>query len=207
MSCSRLPILSALLAAGVLSGCAVAPEPLVAYPGPNKTAEAMQQDDAACRQQAAAPAAPSAPAATVSGTTPATATPAAAPATGAAATPAPALPEDLYLQCMASRGNTVAAAPVARYPAYYTDPFYAGYGPGLWGDPLWYGYYGAPFYAWGGSWGLGLGWGWGGVYRAGWRGPGYWHGRGGYWRGGPGRGFGHGGFGGPRGFGGRGGRH
>ncbi|MBP0492086.1 hypothetical protein [Roseomonas indoligenes] len=199
MSRSRLPILSALLCAGALSGCAVVPEPLVAYPGPNKTAEAMQQDDAACRQQAATPA----PAST---TAPATTVPAATPSPA----PATASPEASYFECMAARGNTVAAAP-ARYPAYYAPPAYAEYGPGWWGDPLWYGYYGAPFYAWGGGLGLGLGWGWGGAYRAGWRGPGYYgYGRGpGYWRGGPGRfgGFHHGGFGGSRGFGGRGGRH
>ena len=109
------PFTPTVLLALALAGCAATgptPVPLVAYPGPGKTAEAAGQDDEACHREAAAPA-------TI---TPATITPAnsgvpGGKAAGEAATgpapPGPAgsiLPGEVYLRCMEARGNILAPA-------------------------------------------------------------------------------------------------
>lgn len=151
----------ALLGVLGLTGCAVVPEPapLLAYPGPGKTAEAMQGDDAACQAEAG----------TAATRTPAPVT--SAPAAGATqlppADPASTLPrtspEEAYLACMRGRGNVVAPAPPTRvaYPTYYAP--YAYGVPYAYGAPYAYGGYApfAPYYPFYGpypfAFGLGVG--------------------------------------------------
>jgi hypothetical protein len=186
------PLSLTLFAPLILAACAIAPPPPVpftAYPGPGRTPEAFRQDDTACRQQSgtAAPQATPQSAAQPGGTA----------AQGEAATvaipghvlvsePQQAAQAEAYLQCMATRGNTVApiagaAGPLPIPYAAYPYPY-----PGVWADPFAYSHYGSP---WGWSVGPRLGW-YGGL---GWYGSRRWYGgyRGGWhggYRGGGGRG-------------------
>ncbi len=157
-----------LLLAG-LSGCVVAPLPqaplpLVAVPGPAKTAAAFQQDDTACRAEAASPSTsgPSAPASAAPGQP-------SAPAQGDQSQDAAMAASGVYLHCMESRNNVVQPIAVARPAVYGYYPYYGpygGYGPYPWlydgYYPGFYGVYG--FY--GGYYGWRGGYGWhGGGYR------------------------------------------
>jgi hypothetical protein len=129
-----------LLTAGVLlagmTGCTIVPPPpppqplLVAYPGPGKDPGLFQQDDAFCKQASTTPPAPQA----------------GAPGTPPGAEPAPGTvpqltPGQVFLRCMAARGNTIQPLPQAAPPpvyAYYAPyPVYGVYGgayPWLYGD-------------------------------------------------------------------------
>jgi hypothetical protein len=176
----------AVLVLGGLSGCVVAPLPqaplpLVAVPGPAKSAAEFQQDDVACRTAAASSHPPAAPAA--------------APAQPGQPAPQGQAQADqsqtdaasavgIYLHCMESHNNVVQPlVPIppliyAGYAGYGYAPFYGpydGYGPYPWLYDGYPGFYGAYF-------GVGYGWrggyGYGGGYRGGEYGGGF-HGGGG----------------------------
>jgi hypothetical protein len=155
----------ALLLSG-LSGCVVAPLPqrplpLVAVPGPAKTAAEFQQDDVACRAAAAPAPGPgsAAPAQTSPSATPSPAQPGQSQddAAGAAGT---------YLHCMESHNNVVQPLLPAR-PLVYAAYAPYGYFPGLYGPYDGYGvypwlydgsygaYFGGGFYGWRGGYGGG----------------------------------------------------
>ena len=149
---------AALLLAG-LSGCVVAPLPqaplpLVAVPGSAKTAAAFQQDDTACRAEAASPAAPAAPGQP------------SAPAQGGQSQDEAASAGGVYLHCMEARNNVVQPIAVARPAVYGYYPYYGpygGYGPYPWlydgYYPGFYGIYGfyGGYYGWHGGYGYGYG--------------------------------------------------
>nr|WP_294519250.1 hypothetical protein [uncultured Rhodopila sp.] len=171
-----------LVAASVASGCATVPPsgPLfVVTPGSGHDQAVFQQDSEICQQHAAA--------GTGYGTPP---TP--------AASAAPANPQawiasedQSFLQCMAARGDVVAAAPAAYAAGYpgYTYGFAYPYGyfdayPVFAGGLFFGGFgYGGRHY---GHWHYHGGWGHGGWGHAGW-------GHGGWGHGGYGHAGGHGG--------------
>ena len=156
---------------------------LSVLPGKSKSLAAFQQDNAICQQHAVTHTgyndlAPS------STTNPSNGTGPNGSATATAIDPEP--PDSAgYLQCMASRGNTV--QPEGTYAALpYPYGFSYGYADAF-GYPVGYGYP-YPFYD-GGFYG---GFGWGGRYGGGWGRRSYGHG--GFARGGYGHGdFAHGG--------------
>ena len=191
---------SGLVTLGValaLAGCATPTESAFSVlPGVGKDQAAFQQDMAVCQQHAVAHTgynAPPPPAAAGS----ATGSPG-GPANAAQAGGAPPFDVTGYLQCMASRGDTVQAQP---------DVYAAGIDPELYpypdGYPYPYGYdYPYPFYDGGLAVGFGFGsgrfyhrrfgpagWGHGGWGHGGW-GHGGW-GHGGWGHGGGGHGGGH----------------
>lgn len=125
-------------------------------PGPGKDQAAFQQDMLVCQQHAVAHTGYNAPVPTA--------------AAGAAANPVDTVapggtqPFDAtgYLQCMASRGDTVQAQPTAYAAGIYPDGYSYPYGyPYAYGYPTGYGLPG-PFYDGGLYGGLGLGFGFGG---------------------------------------------
>ncbi len=128
-----------LAGAGALTACVAIPatpypQPLAAFPGPNKTSAVFAQDDVACRGLAAAPQTPVATGSVTNN------------AGAAAVTPAPVqpTPASVYFACMTSHGNVIAAAPspvsayYAQYAAISPYPYgvysYGGYYPGLFAD-------------------------------------------------------------------------
>jgi hypothetical protein len=129
-----------------MAGCTIVPLPpppqpmLVAYPGPGKDPGLFQQDDSFCKTASVSPPAPP-------------------PGSGAApyqgVDPAPGTmplltPGQVYLRCMAARGNTIQPLPQAAPP-----PLYAYYAP----YPV-YGVYGGSYpWLYGGYFGFGLGYG------------------------------------------------
>lgn len=155
-----------LVVSGALSGCVVVPrEPpppplLVAYPGQGKTEAAFRADDVVCQAEAAAGRV-NALVAVRSG---------AAPMVAAAEDLATLPPGQVFLRCMAVRGNVVqpvlASAPVTvvyrSYPAY---PVYAGFGDYY---PWVYGGYGGFGYT-RGYYGYAFRGGYGGYRGGGWR--------------------------------------
>ncbi len=191
-----------------LTGCYVPPPPppqvpLVAIPGPSKTQAQFQQDDAACRTAAAAPAsAPQANSFTngssavnnVAGQA-SSANPSTSPLTGSAGQLQPTgdqmPPGAVYLRCMVSRANIVqplATQPPPLYAFYPQYPIYVGFGdtyPWLYDGFGYGGFYGG-FY--GGYRGYRGGYGYGGFRDGGFRDGGF---GGGGFRGGDG--FGRGG--------------
>ena len=128
--------LGLIVVVGVLSGCVqvppVPPAMLVAYPGQGRTEAVFRTDDAACQGEAArwgaAAGAPVAAGEAVEGLS----------------------PGQVYLRCMAMRGNVVqpmvASMPAAVvYRSYLAYPVYSGFGdysPWLYGGYGGFGYYG-----------------------------------------------------------------
>ena len=184
-----------------LSGCVdaapavLSPAPLVAVPGPTKTAEEFQQDDLACRAVVAEPPhdlkkAPTALQPAADGSPPGKDTNA---PIRMEASPQPVVqPGVAYLRCMGSRYNIVEPLSVSQTVTYGSYPAYPVYGGSTDYYPWLYdGYYGG-FYN---GFCCGVGFGFGrGFYGHGFYGGGY-GGRGYY-----GRGFGGGGFRGAGGY-------
>ena len=189
----------------LLGACAASSGPAFSVlPGPGKDAAAFGQDQRVCQQHAVAHTGYDAPV-----------PPAAGAAGGLGASAAPGVPFDStgYLQCMASRGDTVQAQPSTYAAGIYPDDYPYAY---QYGYPYAYQYgfpaepgYPYPFYNGALYGGLGLGFGFGGgrfyhgPFHHGWfHDGGFEHhvfehggfGHGGFghgWHGG----FGHGGFG------------
>jgi hypothetical protein len=126
-----------------MAGCTIVPPPpppqplLVAYPGAGKDPGLFQQDDAFCKTASASPPGPppGAPVGTPPGAEP-------APGTVPQLTPG-----QVYLRCMAARGNVIQPLPQAAPPplyAYYAPyPVYGVYGgsyPWLYGDYFAFGF-------------------------------------------------------------------
>lgn len=198
---------SVILLAG-LSGCVdtnsveSAPAPLVAVPGPTKTAEQFQQDDLACRAAAAAPPPElkQAPTPLQPASKPGSATPDPNAPVRLEASQQPATPPDVtYLRCMGSHYNIVQPLSVSQTVTYGYYPTYPVYGGSTDYNPWLYDGFDGGYY---GGYCCGLGFGFGGFYGGGYYGRGFYghglYGGQGYY----GRGFGGAGFRGGPGIGG-----
>jgi hypothetical protein len=159
-----------MVVAGLAAGCATLPPPapvFVVSPGTGRDQGIFQQDSEICQQHATAGSGYGTPSKPPDSATPATS------GTWIASANAP------FLQCMAARGDVVAAAPAdyaAAYPGFdygYAYPF--GYFDPY---PIYFGGLAGGF-AYGGwryrGWGYG-GWGHGGWARGGWGHGGWGHG-------------------------------
>ena len=163
-----------LAAASLAAGFATAPPPgplFVVTPGSGRDQAVFQQDSDICQQASAAGTGYGAPPAPAASAPPASATPQAWIASE----------DQRFLQCMAARGDVVAAAPVSYAAAYPGYPYGFAYP---------YGYFDAyPVFAGGLFFG---GFGYGGRHYGNWHYHGGW-GHGGWGRGGYGHAGGHGG--------------